>query len=167
MSQNQLFIAWNGAIPTTGAQVPVTLTNAPKTQLQVTASSTGLMTLLGWGFSMNGSATPAVDLGIQVECLASGTIAGTGMTAVVPTIYGNPGDNASNATAGFTPSAEGTISAVRMFDSEFQQKLGGYTYQFPLGREPVIASSQVVRIRTNTPVLAAYPGILTYLIWAE
>ena len=163
----QRYIAWNGAIPSTGPQVAVTLTNAQKTQLQVTAASTGQLELVAWGFSMNGSATPAVDLGIQVELLTTAGVAGTGPTAVVPTLYGDPNAPASNATAGFSPSTEGTIVTVRMFDSEYQQKLGGYTYQFPLGERPIIATSQVVRIRTNTPALAAYPGFLCYLIWAE
>jgi hypothetical protein len=119
---------------------------------------------VGWGFAMNGSAT---DVGVQVELLTTGTVAGTGMTAVTPTLYGDPNAVASNATAGFAPSAEGTITTVRVFDSEYQQKLASYDYQFPLGFGPIVAASQVVRIRTNTPALAAYPNFLCYIIWAE
>lgn len=160
----QRFICWNGAVPTTGAQVGVTLTNAQKTQLQLTAPSTGQLEIVAWGFSMNGS---ALDAGVQVELLDTGTIAGTGMTAVTPTKYGDPNAPASNATAGFTPTAEGTITTVRMFDSEFEQKLGAYFYQFPLGERPIVDASHVLRLRTNTPALTAFPSFLGYIIWAE
>jgi len=160
----QRYIAWNGAVPTTGPQVSVTLTNAQKTQLQVTAASTGQLEIVGWGFSMNGSTLAA---GVQVELLTTGAIAGTGMTAVTPTLYGDPNAPASAATAGFTPTAEGTITAVRMLDSEYQQDLGSYAYQFPLGERPIVAVSQVIRIRTNTPALSSFPNILAYIIWAE
>lgn len=160
----QRYICWNGAVPTTGPQVSVTLTNAQKTQLQITAPSTGQLELVGWGFSLNGS---AIDVGVQVELLGTGAVAGTGMTAVTPTLYGDPNSPASLATAGFTPSAEGTITTTRVFDSEYEQKLGAYAYQFPLGERPIIATSTVVRLRTNTPGLAAFPGFLGYIIWAE
>ena len=163
----QMYIAWNGAVPTTGAQVATTLTNAQKTQLQVTAASTGQLELIAWGFSMNGSATPAVDLGVQVELLTTGTVAGGTPTAVTPSLYGDPNAPASTTTAGFAPATEGTISAVRTLDSEFMQKIGGYTYQFPQDKGPIVAVSQVVRIRTNTPALAAFPTFLCYLVWAE
>lgn len=160
----QRYIAWNGAVPTTGPQVPVTLTNAQKTQLQLTAPSTRQFELVGWGFSMNGN---AIDLGVQVELLGTGIVAGTGMTAVTPSLYGDPNAPASLVTAGFTPTAEGTITATRVFDSEYEQKLGAYAYQFPLGERPIIAASGVLRIRTNTPALTAFPGFLGYIIWAE
>ncbi len=160
----QRYICWNGAIPSTGPQVSATLTNAQKTQLQITAPSTGQLELVEFGYSMNGS---ALDAGVQVELLTTATIAGTGMTAVVPTLFGDPNAVASNATAGFTPTAEGTIVTVRMLYSEYQQKLAGDRIQWPLGERPIIAASQVLRIRTNTPALSAFPGFLGYLIWAE
>jgi hypothetical protein len=159
----QRYICWNGAVPTTGVQTPVTLTNAQKTQLQITAPSTGQLEVIAWGCTMNGSALAA---GVQVELLTTAAVAGTGMTAVTPTLYGDPNAPASNATAGFTPSAEGTIATVRMLDSEYVQDLAGYSYQFPLGERPIIAVSQVLRVRTNTPA-SVTPGFLCYVIWAE
>lgn len=160
----QRYICWNGAVPTTGAQVSVTLTNALKTQLQITAPATGQLECIEWGFSMNGK---ALDAGVQLELLTTGTVAGTGMTAVTPTIYGDPNAVASNATAGFTPTAEGTITAVRMFDSMYCQDLDRDRHQLPREERPIVAASQVVRIRSNTPALAAFPGLLCYLIWCE
>ncbi len=160
----QRYICWNGAIPTTGAQVPVTLTNAQKTQLQLTSATDVQMEIVEWGFSMNGK---ALDLGVQVELLTTGTIAGTGMTAVVPTLYGDPLTPASQTLGGFTPTAEGTITAVRMFDSQYVQDLGSYLKQFPLGERPIIDVSTVLRIRTNTPALSTFPSFLGYIVWAE
>lgn len=160
----QRYICWNGAVPTTGAQVAVTLTNAQKTQLQLTAPSTGQLEIIEWGFSMNGK---ALDAGVQVELLTTGTVAGTGMTAVTPTLYGDPNAPASNATAGFTPTAEGSITTVRMLDSQYVQDLAGYKAQFPLGERPIVAASGVLRLRTNTPALVTFPGFLGYVIWAE
>jgi hypothetical protein len=161
----QRYICWNGAVPTTGPQVPITLTNAQKTQLQITAASTGQLELVAWGFSFSGES--GLQLPVQVELLTTGTVAGTGETAVTPTLYGDPNAPASAATAGFGPTAEGTISAVRMFDSEQCQALGPYFYQFPLGERPIVAVSQVLRVRTNTPSLTTYPGFLCYVVWCE
>lgn len=160
----QRYICWNGAIPSTGPQVPITLTNAQKTQLQITAPSTGQLEIVEWGFSMNGK---ALDLGVQVELLTSATVAGTGMTAVVPTLYGDPNAVPSNATAGWGPTAEGTLVTIRMFDSQYVQDLGSYLKQFPLGERPIVAASQVLRIRTNTPALGTMPSFLGYIVWAE
>lgn len=159
------YICWNGAIPTTGAQVPVTLTNAQKTQLQVTAAATGQLSLIEWGFSFGTAAS--LQAAVQVELLTTAGIAGTGMTAVVPTKYDRPNDVASAATAGFSPSAEGSIVTVRMLDSRQVTPLGDWFRQIPLHERPVVDVSQVVRIRTNTPSLSSFPIFLCYLIWAE
>lgn len=160
----QRFIVWNSAVPTTGVQVGQTLSaSAQKTQIQVTAPSTGQLELVGWGCSFNGSALAA---GIQAELLTTATIAGGSPTSVTPTPYGDPNAPASNATGGVAPSSEGTIATVRMFDSEFVQELSGYAYQFPLGERPIVAVSQVVRVRLTTPS-GVTPQALCYLIWAE
>lgn len=159
----QRFICWNGAIPSTGPQVRVTLTNAQKTQLQITAGSATQLELIEWGCSMDGlsAATP-----VQVELLTTAGIAGTGMTAVTPSKFGDPNAPASQATAGFTPTAEGTIVTVRMFESVLVPPTTSYVKQFPLGERPIVDVSTVVRVRTNTPA-GVTPGFLCWLIWAE
>ena len=159
------YICYNGAVPTTGAQVPVTLTNAQKTQLQLTAASTGQLEIVEWGYSFGVNA--ALEAAVQVELLTTAAVAGTGQTAVTPTKLDRPNDVASAVTAGFTPTAEGTIATVRMFESRQTVPLGDWYKQFPLGERPIVDVSQVLRVRTNTPALSTYPGFICYVVWCE
>ena len=161
----QRYIVWNGAVPTTAVQAGITVTaNATKTHIQLTAASTGQLEIVEWGVSFNGSSLAA---GLQGELVATGTVAGTGQTAVTPSLYGDPNAPASAATAGFGPTAEGTITTTRVFDSQFVQDLSGYVKQFPLGERPIIVVSGVVRVRIASPSGGPTPTALSYIVWAE
>jgi hypothetical protein len=161
----QRYIAWNGAVPTTGPQLPITVTtNATKTHLQLTAPSTGQLEIVEWGVSFNGSALAS---GLTAELLATGTVAGTGMTAVTPSLFGDPNAPASNATAGWGPTAEGSITTTRVFDAQELQDLDKYYKQFPLGERPIIPVSGVVRVRITSPSGGPTPGCFAYILWAE
>lgn len=62
------------------------------------------------------------------------------------------------AASGYNASAEGTITAVRLFDVQLVAPTNQYVKQFPLGREPVINVSKFARIRVTAPAgVNAYP----------
>jgi len=60
------------------------------------------------------------------------------------------------AATGYTASAEGTITASRVFDAQLVAPTNQYVKQFPLGREPVVnvGTSLRIRVTADAPVNA-------------
>lgn len=153
-----LFLIANGPMPTTAAQVPVTTGTAIKTLLQVKASATAMMKIKEWGISFDGSAAATP---IKVELLETGTVAATvtaSATADISRLDANAlagGDPVTNlipvgtTATGYTASAEGTITAVRMFDVQLVAPTNQYVKQYPLGTEPVVNLSSLLRVRVT------------------
>jgi len=149
-----IYRIYNGPAPTTAAQLAVTTGTAIKTMLQVKGIAALLMKVKAWGVSMDGAAAAA---GIQWELIETGTVFATvtahvaaGIVAVdaiamktLSTTYFAVGTSAS----GFTGSAEGTIVASRVFDSQFIQPTGQYAWEFSLGNERTVEAVSALRIR--------------------
>jgi hypothetical protein len=57
--------------------------------------------------------------------------------------------NLGTALSGFTSTAEGTITAQRVFDSGLIEPIGGYFKQFPLGERPGVKPGSVLRVRVH------------------
>jgi len=153
-----LYTIYNGASPTTAKFVAVTTGTAIKTLLQVKSSATGVMKIVEWGISFSGSAAAT---GIPCELLETGTVFGTVTAHVTAGIIKTDaaalaGDNPVTALipvgtteTGYTSTAEGTITATRMFDNQLVAPTNQYVKQFPLGREPVVAVASSLRIRVH------------------
>jgi hypothetical protein len=168
-----LYFVANGPMPTTAAQAVVTTGTAIKTLLQVKmgGSSNHTARVVEWGISFDGSAAAA---GIKCELLCTGTVGGT-ITEFVAADIINIGDpnagavtddfpfafTASGDESGYTATAEGTITATRMFDVQLVSPTGGYVKQFPLGREPVFKATEFCRIRVTA---AAAVNAYCYMI---
>lgn len=149
-----LYKIFNGPFPTTAAQLAVTTGTPIKTMLQVKGIAALQMKVKAWGVSMDGAAAAA---GIQWELIETGTIFGTVTASVaadilawdaqaiasVSTTYFSVGVSAT----GYTASAEGTITASRIFDSQFVQPTGQYVWEFSLGNEPIVSAVSALRIR--------------------
>ena len=149
-----LYKIFNGPFPTTAAQLAVTTGTAIKTMLQVKGIAALQMKVKAWGVSMDGSAAAA---GVQWELLETGTVFATVTASVaadilawdaqaiasVSTTYFSVGVSAT----GYTASAEGTITASRIFDSQFVQPTGQYVWEFSLGNEPIVSAVSSLRIR--------------------
>jgi hypothetical protein len=107
-----------------------------------------------WGVSMDGAAAAA---GIQWELIETGTVFATVTASVAADILGwdELGRNTTSTTyfsvgtsaTGYTSSAEGSIAATRVFDSQFVQPTGQYAWEFSLGNEPTVAAVSSLRIR--------------------
>lgn len=158
------YIAFNGVEPTTAKRVAVTTGTAIKTLLQVATPSTRKIKLIEWGISFSGSGAAT---GIPTELIET-DVAAT-VTSLTPTKYGDPDSPVSlcvggTGLTGYTGSAEGSITAVRSFDSQLIQPTGQYWHQFPLGREPGVGVSKFLRIRVHA---AAAVDAICYIIWEE
>jgi hypothetical protein len=159
-----LYFAANGPAPTTAAQVPVTTGTAIKTLLQVATPSTTKIRVVSWGVSFDGSAAATPGRVELFECSGAATV-----TSLTPTLWGDPGDAASlcvggTSATGYTATAEGTPSAVRMFDVQLIAPTSQYVREFSLGREPEVAVSKFVRIRVT---FAAAVNAYAWIVWEE
>ena len=169
-----LYLVANGPMPTTAAQAVVTTGTAIKTllQLKLGGSTNQVGKIVEWGISFDGSAAAA---GIKCELLTTGSVGGT-ITEFVAADIINIGDpnagavtddfplafTASGDESGYTATAEGTITATRMFDVQLVAPSGGYVKQFPLGREPCLKNSEFCRIRVTA---AAAVNAYCYVIF--
>lgn len=152
----ELYQIYNGAMPTTVAQVPVTTGTAIKTMLQVKLGTQTKGKIVEWGISFDGSAAATPG---KCELLESGTIFGTVTASAAADItkLGDPNGvdpTTSNfivgtSATGYTCTVEGSIVAVRMFDAQLIAPTNQYVKQFPLGREPVLNVSTAGRIRVT------------------
>jgi hypothetical protein len=161
--------AFNGPSPTTAAQAAVTTGTTIKTMLQLQTPATQRIKIVAWGVSANGAAAAA---GPQWELLSTGSVAATVTAHVAAGLVPQNAEAeglASQLTlatsgTGYTGTVEGTITAVKMYDSVFLQPTGVYVYQFPLGLEPQVPVSTIVRVRVTA---AAAVNALCWICWEE
>jgi hypothetical protein len=156
-----LYLMANGPAPTTVSQVAVTTGTALKTMLQVKLGGSTNQTakIVEWGISFDGSAAATP---IAVELLTTGTVKATITEFVAADIINLTDPNAAAVTddfpfaftaagdeSGYTATAEGTITATRMFDVQYIAPTNQYVKQFPLGREPMFRGDEYLRIRVK------------------
>lgn len=149
-----LFSIYNGPMPTTAAQLPVTTGTAIKTLLQLKPFNQ--IKIVEWGVSFDGSAAATP---IKCELLETGTVFGTVTASADADIAKlNGADQAVASIAGltlgttatgYTCTSEGSITTVRMFDAQLVAPTNQYIKQFPLGREPVLVIGNACRIRVT------------------
>ena len=163
---------WNGPMPTTAAQQAVTTGTAIKTMLQLSTPSTRQIQLIAWGFSIDDypGADSVVEL-LQTDVAA--TVTAHVAAGVQPL---DPNAPASLLTlgvsnTGYTGSAEGSITATRVFDAVSLDTTAGsnaqlsYFYQFMPDERPIIAVSKFVRVRATTPTTAV--DMRCWIVWDE
>src|ERR1700739_3349497 len=164
-----LFQAWSGAMPTTAPPAKIALSAATTKTLQQIKPNTREIAVVEWGYTLD--APPATP--IQIELLTTGTINATMTTAYVAADvlkYTDPASAASTirlgtAASGYNASAEGTITATRVLDYHYENGIW-LSKQFPLAREPVVLTTDFLRIRA-TPGSATTINIATYIVWEE
>jgi len=156
----ELYLIENGPSPTVAAQVAVTTGTNIKTLLQIKLEDTLTVrgTIVEWGISFDGSAAATP---ILCELLTTGTVKATVTEHLAPGIVqldpgaitttdGNPFDFTAAADGtGFTATAEGTITATRILDMQQVAPTNQYVKQYPLGREPMFAATEYLRIRVK------------------
>lgn len=153
---------YNAAMATTAAQASVTTGTAIKTMLQVATPATRQIEVLSWGFSSDDA--PGADGVIELlQTDVAATVTAHSASGIQPL---DPNGVASlcvggTALTGFTASAEGTITATRMFDlvalsttSAEAAPFLTYVRDFMPDERPIIPISKFLRVRATTPTTA-------------
>lgn len=156
-----IYKAWNGPMPTTAAQASVTTGTAIRTMLQIATPATRRLQIAEWwwGFDDPPGADGVVEL---LETDVAATVIAHVASGVQPE---DPGDPASLVTlgtsaTGYTSSAEGSITATRVFDGTSLSSTSGESLltggkQWLPGRGPIVAISKFLRVRVTTPTTAS------------
>lgn len=163
---------WNGPMPTTAAQASVTTGTAIKTMLQLATPSTRQIQLIAWGYSIDDypGADSVIEL-LQTDVAATVTAhVAAGVQPLDPNAPASLLTLGTSAT-GYTGSAEGSITATRVFDAVSLDTTAGsnaplsYGYQFMPDERPIIAVSKFLRVRATTPTTAV--DMRCWIVWDE
>lgn len=158
-------------MPTTAAQAEVTTGTAIKTMLQLATPSTRQIQLIAWGFTVDSppGADGVVEL-LQTDVAA--TVTAHVAAGVQPLDPNAPASLLTLGTAatGYTASAEGAITATRVFDVVSLSSVTGespltYGYQFMPDERPIVAVSRFLRVRVTTPTTAT--DMRCWVCWDE
>lgn len=147
------YMCFNGPMPTTGSQQQVATGTAIKTMLQLATPSTRQLQIISWGFSLSSVPNGVVEL-------LSGDVADT-VTAHVASGVQPLDPNAppsllslGTSSTGYTASAQGTMTTVRVHDSQIitattgQNELNN-SYQFMPDERPIIGINRFLKVRVN------------------
>lgn len=162
------FIAWGGVTTALTAPLagvaPSGTVSTVKTVLQV-GGSAKKSRVIAWGYSFTTAPTGIVIM----ELVETGAIAAT-VTAGSIIAYNDVTGSTSamtstTTTTGYNASAEGTITATRLFDRNDDNAMY-FKCQFPLGREPEFNASSILRMRATSTV-ASLPLVIPWICWEE
>lgn len=159
-----LYVAYNGAMPTTAALAPVTTGTAIKTMLQLSTPSTRPIRIVEWGVSMD--SVPSAVKWELIQTDVAATVTAHVSAGVMP--YNDPNAPASLLTlgttaTGYTASGEGSTATTRIFDYQLLTT-NTYVKQWPLGNEPQLPVSKFLRLRATAAVAV---NAVCYVVWAE
>jgi hypothetical protein len=167
------FKAWNGPMPTTAAQAAVTTGTAIKTMLQLATPSTRMIKLISWGFSCDDP--PGADAVFELlQTDVAATVTAHVASGVQPLDAGSPPSllTLGVAATGYTGTAEGSITATRVFDAISMSSVSAeaapflvYSYQWMPDEAPIIPISKFLRVRATTPTTAV--DMRCWICWYE
>lgn len=164
----RVFQAFSAPAPTTAQMATVALAAGTiKTLLQIQTPATMPITIVEWGISFDGT---SAGVPVSVSLLTTAAIAAT-VTAHVAAGVPPLSDTAEaskmtlgTAGTGYNASAEGTIAASRTLDTQLVSPMGAYLKQWPLGREPRVPASTILRVRATAP---AAVNAIAWVAWEE
>lgn len=159
-------------MPTTAAQASVTTGTAVKTMLQISTPSTRQLQIIAWGYSIDDY--PGADSVIELlQTDVAATVTAHVAAGVQPLDPNAPASlmTLGVANTGYTASAEGAITATRVFDAQSLDTTAGsntalsYIYQFMPDERPIVAVSRFLRVRATTPTTAV--DMRCWVVWDE
>ncbi len=162
------YTSWNGPMPTTAAQQSVATGTSIKTMLQIATPSNRQLQVLSWGFSISGVPNGTVEL-LQTDVAATVTAHVTaGVQQLDPNAPSSLVTLGTSAT-GYTASAEGSILATRVFDSQIITNTAGenelnYDKDFMPDERPIVAVSKFLRVRVT---MGTTVNMQCYIVWDE
>ena len=125
-----IYQIFNGATPTTAKFVAVATGTGIKTMLQVVPSATLGAKIIEWGCRVDAPASAALFVAELLETDVAATVtahvaAGINRLDAAAVQGGDPTTNliqVGTTSTGYTASGEGSITAVRLFDSILQSR---------------------------------------------
>jgi hypothetical protein len=160
-------------MPTTAAQAAVTTGTAIKTMLQLSTPSTRQLQIVSWGFTVDAApATTGVGVVELLQTDVAATVTAHVAAGVQPLDPNAPASLLTLGTAntGYTGTAEGSITATRVFDAVNVAGVSNgaspteYTYQFMPDERPILAISKFLRVRVT---FSAAVNMRTWICWDE
>lgn len=163
-----LFVAYNGALPTTAAFSPTSTGTSIKTHLQLSTPNNRDLKIIRWGVSFDGSAAATPG---KVELIETGAVPATGGTThststILPYDATAPNTLLTMGTGatGYNFTTEGTITTTRIADVQFIAPTSQYIYEWSLGREFIVGVSKTLRIRAH---FGASVNMICFIEWEE
>lgn len=160
-------------MPTTAAQAAVTTGTAIKTMLQIATPATRQMAIIGWGFTVDDP--PGADAVFELlETDVAATVTAHVASGVQPLAAAYPASLMTLGTSatGYTGTAEGSITATRVFDVVSMSSVSAeaapfltYVRKFDPVEIAIVSVSKFLRVRATTPTTAV--DMRTYVIWDE
>ena len=163
---SEYFVSPRATASTFEPTVVALVANTTKTVIQVATPSTTDIRIMGWGVSFDGASGTAIPVICQ---LLQGDVAAT-VTAFTPELWGHDLAPASlcvggSAATGVNASVEGTMTAVRAFDSQHVHPQAGYGIFWASEiHQPRVPPSRFVRIRCRAQ---AAVNVIPWVLWAE
>ena len=163
---------FNAPMPTTAAIAKVTTGTAIKTMLQIATPSSRQCQLISWGYTLDavpGSTGGIIEL-IQTDVGATITQhVASGVQPLDPNAPASLMDISGVTKTGYTATNEGSITAVRSFDTDQIPPTAGsalvnYDYQWMPDERPIIAVSKFLRVRVT---FSAAVNMLCWVCWDE
>jgi len=162
---------WNGPMPTTAAQAAVSTGTAIKTMLQLATPATRQIQLIAWGFTLDDP--PGADAVIELlQTDVAATVTAHIAAGVQPLDPNAPASLLTLGTSatGYTGTAEGSITATRVFDAVALSSVSGespltYGWQWMPDERPIVAISKFLRVRATTPTTAV--DMRCWVCWDE
>lgn len=168
-----VYRAYNSAMATTSAVATVTTGTAIKTMLQLATPSTRRIMILGWGYSVE--EPPGADSIFELlETDVAATVTAHVAAGVQPLDSAMPASllTLGASATGYTATAEGAITATRMFDEVTMSSVSAeaapfmkYAKRWTNWDGPVIPVSKFVRVRATTPTTAV--DMRCWIEWCE
>lgn len=162
--------ALNGPAPTTAAQASVATGTSVKTMLQLKAGAGGII-VTGWGYSLDTEQAAVgtiellkTDVAATVTAFVAGDVTALGTPSTASTL------SLGVAASGYTASAEGTITAVDVFDavklpiSTTAAPHMLYVKDFTKDTRIFIPSGGFLRVRAT---LGTSAGMICWISWLE
>jgi hypothetical protein len=167
------YTAWNAAMATTAAQASVTTGTAIKTMLQIATPATRQLAILAWGFTVDDP--PGADAVFElIQTDVAATVTAHAASGVQPVVAGMPASLMTLGTSatGFTGTAEGSITATKVFDAVSMSSVSAEAAPFMSYRRdfnefeiPIVDVSKFLRIRATTPTTAV--DMRCWILWDE
>lgn len=164
-----LYKSWNAPMATTAAQGVVTTGTAIKTMLQIATPSTRQLKVVSWGYSIGGAPTNGLVELLETDVAA--TVTAHSASGVMPLTPGAPASLMTLGTTatGFTATAEGSITATRVFDANRGHAADNgnqltYNYQFMPDERPIVAVSKFLRVRVT---FGSAQNMICWIVWSE